>query len=124
MRHLALTLLFLASPLSAADKDIEFFEAKIRPILVQHCYECHSAAAKEIQGGLRLDSRPGIRKGGETGAAVVAGQPGKSLLMAALRHESIKMPPKGPLPEQAIEQLREAFVEAVADSGEEWPGLT
>ena len=102
MRHLALTLLLLASPLPAADKDIEFFETKIRPVLVQHCYECHSAAAKDIQGGLRLDSRPGIRKGGETGAAVVAGQPGKSLLMAALRHESIKMPPKGPLPAEVI----------------------
>ena len=102
MRHLAVTVLFLASPLSAADKDIEFFEAKIRPVLVQHCYECHSAAAKEIQGGLRLDSRPGLRKGGETGAAVVTGKPGKSLLMAALRHESIKMPPKGPLPAEVI----------------------
>ena len=102
MRHLVLTLLFLASPLPAADKDIEFFETKIRPVLVQHCYECHSAAAKDIQGGLRLDSRPGIRKGGETGAAVVAGQPGKSLLMTALRHESIKMPPKGPLPAEVI----------------------
>ena len=78
MRHLALTLLLLASPLSAADKDIEFFETKIRPVLVQHCYECHSAAAKDIQGGLRLDSRPGIRKGGETGAAVVADNPARA----------------------------------------------
>ena len=101
MRHLPLiliNLITLITPLAAADKDIEFFETKIRPVLVQHCYECHSAAAKDIQGGLRLDSRPGVRKGGDTGAAVVPGKPGESLLLAALRHESIKMPPRGPLP--------------------------
>jgi len=101
MRHLPLILINLiplVTPLAAADTDIEFFETKIRPVLVQHCYECHSAAAKDIQGGLRLDSRPGVRKGGDTGAAVVPGKPGRSLLLAALRHESIKMPPSGPLP--------------------------
>ena len=63
-----------ATSIAVAQEDVEFFEKRIRPALVQHCYECHSAAAKEIMGGLRLDSRPGIRKGGETGPAVVPGQ--------------------------------------------------
>ena len=115
MRYLPLILLFPVTPLAAADKDVEFFETKIRPVLLQHCYECHSAAAKEIQGGLRLDSRPGVRKGGETGAVVVAGKPGESLLMAALRHESIKMPPKGPLPAEVIKDFENWIRRGAAD---------
>ncbi len=60
-----------------------FFEKKIRPVLVKHCYECHSgkaAAAGELGGGLQLDNRAGIRRGGDSVAAVVPGKPGQSLL--------------------------------------------
>jgi hypothetical protein len=55
--------------------EVAFFETKIRPVLVQHCFECHSATAKEIGGKLLLDSREGILKGGESGAAISAGNP-------------------------------------------------
>ena len=72
---------------------LELFEKRIRPVLIRHCYECHSLVAKELKGGLRLDSRAGIRKGGETGPAVVPGKVAGSLLLAALRHDSLKMPP-------------------------------
>ena len=72
---------------------LELFENKIRPVLIEHCYECHSAATTDIKGGLRVDSREAIRSGGESGAAVVPHQTGQSLLLDALRHESFEMPP-------------------------------
>ena len=76
-------------------KQIEFFEKKIRPVLVEQCYECHSGQAEKVKGGLLLDTRDGIRKGGDSGPAVVPGEPDESLLIKALRHdEELKMPPK------------------------------
>ncbi|MBI5761080.1 MAG: PSD1 domain-containing protein [Planctomycetales bacterium] len=71
----------------------EFFEKRIRPVLVRHCYECHSAAAKKPKGGLRLDSRAAVRTGGDSGPAVVPGKPDESLLIDALRHDALVMPP-------------------------------
>ncbi|QDU73690.1 Planctomycete cytochrome C [Bremerella volcania] len=79
-----------------------FFEEKVRPILVTHCYECHAEASKEIGGKLLLDSRAGILKGGESGPAVVPGDPEKSLLLDALHYESFEMPPDKPLSESEI----------------------
>ncbi len=84
---------------------VEFFEARIRPVLVAHCYECHSveAAKKEkLKGGLYLDSREAMRKGGESGEAVVAGKPDESLLISALKYDSFDMPPSGKLPPKVI----------------------
>jgi hypothetical protein len=90
---------------ACADEGVEFFEQKIRPVLVDRCYSCHSADAaskKTLKGGLLLDTREATRKGGESGPAVVPGKPEDSLLIAAIRHESIRMPPKGKLPDDAI----------------------
>jgi len=84
---------------------VRFFEQKIRPVLVNQCYLCHSARAAtagKLKGKLRLDTRAGTRAGGESGPAVVPGKPGDSLLVGALRHESFKMPPKGKLPAGVI----------------------
>ncbi len=67
----------------------EFFESRIRPVLVQHCYECHSAKAAKIKGKLLLDSRDGLRRGGVSGPAIVAGKPGESLLVQAMKHEAL-----------------------------------
>lgn len=74
---------------------VDFFEAKIRPLLVDHCYDCHSAG-KKIKGGLRLDFRAGWEKGGDSGPAIVAGKPDESLLIKAVRYtdEDLQMPPK------------------------------
>jgi hypothetical protein len=92
-----------ASAGTAADKSgVEFFEKRIRPVLVRHCYECHSHATKEPKGELLLDSRDGIRKGGETGPSVVSGKVGESLLIEAIRYESLEMPPKEKLPDAVI----------------------
>ena len=76
---------------------LEFFEKSVRPVLVQHCYECH--AAGEVNGGLRLDSRAGVMQGGDTGPALVAGEPDKSLLIEAVRYRNrdLQMPPKNAL---------------------------
>ncbi len=89
----------LGSPLARGAEppkaELDFFEKKIRPVLVKHCYECHSADSKEVKGGLILDTREGLRKGGESGGhGVVPGEPGESVLLEALRYESYEMPPK------------------------------
>ena len=86
---------------------MEFFEKKIRPILVQHCYSCHSQSAKVAKGNLALDQRSAMMKGGAGGAAVVPGDPDKSRLIEAVRytHAGIQMPPKGKLPESVIADL-------------------
>jgi len=83
---------------------VAFFESKIRPALIEHCYECHSVGAKKIKGGLVLDSRAGVQKGGDTGAVITPGDPDASLLIQALRHvsEDIAMPPKKKLPPEVI----------------------
>ena len=80
----------------------EFFEKKIRPVLVAKCYGCHSSKSKEAQGGLLLDTRDGLLRGGKSGKAVVPGDPGKGSLMAALRHQGLKMPPSEKLPEEVV----------------------
>src|SRR5690606_28292331 len=81
---------------------LKFFESKIRPVLIEQCYSCHSADAKELKGGLQVDHRAGLLAGGDSGPAVVEGKPEESLLIEALKHESFEMPPKGKLPPDVI----------------------
>src|SRR3954453_8748868 len=85
-----------------AKDQVEFFESKIRPVLVEHCYECHSAKSEKLKGKLQLDNREAARKGGETGPAVVPGDPDASLVLQALRYENFEMPPNGKLPAEVI----------------------
>ncbi len=96
--------------LRAADPDpkgVEFFENKIRPVLVEQCYKCHSTQADKKKGGLLLDTRATTLKGGDTGPAIVPGNPEKSLLLAVLRHDGdVKMPPKTKLPDAVIADFR------------------
>jgi mono/diheme cytochrome c family protein len=98
-----------------AAEEIEFFEKRIRPILVTHCYECHSAEKKKNEGSLLLDSRAGLLKGGDSGPAIVAGDPEKSLLMTAVRQtdKDLKMPPEGKLTAAQIDDLA-AWIKAGA----------
>jgi mono/diheme cytochrome c family protein len=94
----------------------EFFERKIRPIFVEHCYKCHSHDAEKIKGGLVLDSRAGLLKGGDNGPVIIPGNPGRSLLIKAVRYTDpdLKMPPKNQrLSETQIADL-EAWVKMVA----------
>src|SRR4051794_5497230 len=68
-------------------RGVAFFESKIRPVLVTNCYECHSHSASKVRGGLLLDTRDGLLGGGDTGPAIVPGDPGKSLLLKAIQHK-------------------------------------
>lgn len=81
---------------AAADsEEVTFFRTKIEPVLKAECFSCHSGDPKDVQGGLRLDSRAAVLRGGESGPAVVPGKVADSLLMQALRHEGgLQMPPK------------------------------
>jgi mono/diheme cytochrome c family protein len=92
-------------PTSAVDPGaVEHFEKKVRPILVERCFKCH--AGDDVKGGLHLDSADGLRAGGDSGAAVVAGKPDESLLVQAVRHENgLKMPPDGKLSDPQIAEL-------------------
>ncbi|MDB5390284.1 MAG: Protein of unknown function (DUF1553)/Protein of unknown function (DUF1549)/Planctomycete [Planctomycetaceae bacterium] len=85
---------------------IEFFEKKVRPILAEHCFECHGD--KKQRGGLRVDSRDVLLKGTDNGPALIPGKPNESRLIQALRHEGdIAMPPKGKLPQTSIDVMTE-----------------
>jgi len=91
-----------------ADPDgVDFFERKIRPVLVDKCYSCHSAAAEKLKGGLHLDTRDGVLRGGDNGPALVPGDSAGSLLMKAIRHTDpdLKMPPKEKLPAAVVADL-------------------
>ncbi len=89
---------------SAAD---EHFEKNVRPVLVEHCYKCHSAQAKSLKGGLRVDSRAFLLKGGDSGTSLVPGHPEKSKLIEAINYKNtdMQMPPKGKLPDAVIADL-------------------
>ena len=92
----ALAAPFAIGQSQSASADVQFFEKKVRPVLVNRCYACHSAATKPA-GGLRVDDRNGLLNGGDSGPAVVPGDPEGSLLLARIRHENPKrrMPKEG-----------------------------
>ncbi|HXX93610.1 MAG TPA: DUF1549 domain-containing protein, partial [Planctomycetota bacterium] len=103
----------------ALAQDADFFEKKVRPLLVERCYECHSGGAKKLKGGLYLDSRAGLLRGGDTGPAMVPGDPDRSLLVKAIRwaDPDLSMPPKKRLPPEEL-----AIVEEWIRKGAAWPG--
>jgi hypothetical protein len=104
---IALLVLGSAAVADPTPEQVEHFEKKVRPVLVQHCYKCHSAQAKRPKGGLLLDTRPGMLKGGDDGPALVPGQPDKSRLIQAVSYHDpdLQMPPKGKLPDAVITDL-------------------
>jgi hypothetical protein len=118
-RYLAAAALILLAASSAvagdSQADIEFFEQKIRPVLAAHCYKCHSAESKKLRGGLRLDSRDAMRKGGDSGPAVIGGDPDASLLIKALRYEDQEMPPAGKLSDKIIADFETWVRKGAAD---------
>jgi mono/diheme cytochrome c family protein len=98
---------------------IAFFERRIRPVLIEHCYECHSAKLEHPEGGLRLDSASALMTGGDSGPAVAAGNPGESLLLAALRYESYEMPPTGKLSDDVIADFEQWIASGAIDPRDE-----
>ena len=101
----------------AQNPEIEFFERRIRPVLVDRCEVCHSSSLAEPMGGLVLDSRDGLLAGGATGPALVPGKADASLLLTALRYLDpvLKMPPTGKLPDRVIEDFRAWIDSGAAD---------
>jgi hypothetical protein len=97
---------------------IEFFETKVRPVLAQRCYSCHSRAAQKALGGLTLDSRQAIVQGGKHGSALIPGEPDNSPLIQAVRYmqPDFQMPPSGRLPDAVIADLV-----AWVKQGAPWP---
>jgi len=111
--------LFGVLTVSASEPDrasSDFFETKVRPVLVEHCYACHSSQARKLKGGLLLDTIEGMRKGGQSGPAVVPGKPEESLLVQAVHYdgELTRMPPKEKLPAPAIAALEHWIKEGAA----------
>ncbi|MCA9047200.1 MAG: DUF1549 domain-containing protein, partial [Planctomycetaceae bacterium] len=96
-------------------EDLEFFEKRIRPLLVKHCCECH--AGEEINGGLSVESRSLLLKGGDSGPAVVPGDPDRSRLIEAVRYENreLQMPPQNRLPAAEVRLLEEWISKGVPD---------
>ena len=117
--------LSLCSSVAVAQDDdfspaqIEGFEKNIRPLLIQHCYECHSADADKIKGGLLLDSREALLVGGDSGPAIVSGKPQESLLISAVKYQSYEMPPNGKLSAKDISLLNDWIL-----AGAAWPKTT
>ena len=96
-----------ASLAATPAEQLEFFESKVRPLLAENCYACHSAEIETPFAGLRLDSREAILQGGDSGPAIVPGSPAQSLVIKALRGEPVLMPPGGRLPDAATTTLAE-----------------
>lgn len=116
---IALTAL-TAADASAAD-GMAYFEGKVRPLLVKHCYECHSQEAGKQKGGLLLDRKEGWIKGGDAGPTLVPGQPEKSLLLHSVRYEDedLQMPPKSKLSQEDISILEQWIAMGAPDPREE-----
>jgi hypothetical protein len=97
---------------------LEHFEKKIRPVLVERCQGCHSVeaqAAGKLKGGLLVDGRAGLLAGGDSGPAVVPGNLEKSLLLTALRYDELQMPPAGKLPAEVIRDFEIWIADGAAD---------
>ena len=121
-----LPVIIVASSLGASAgnelPELEFFETRIRPLLVENCFKCHSEEANQrgkLKAGLYLDSREGLLRGGDSGAALVAGNPDQSLIIEAIhyRNEDMSMPPAGKLDGEQIRHLTKWVA-----TGAPWPG--
>ena len=106
----------IANQPSPSVEQLEFFEKEIRPMLVQHCFECHSATASRLKAGLHLDSRQGMLTGGDSGPALIPSNAPESLIVQAVRYDGFEMPPKGKLPAKDVDALTK-WVEM----GAPWP---
>ena len=104
-------------------KELEFFESKIRPVLVEKCYKCHSENSEKLGGGLRVDLRAGLLDGGDSGPAIEPGKPRDSLLLQAIQYkdDDYAMPPRaagGKLPDAVIADFEKWIRDGAADPRE------
>src|SRR5450432_4554387 len=120
MKLRALAIL-VAAPLGAQTIDNAFFAKVIRPVLVNQCFGCHSSKLKSPMGGLVLDTKAGMRAGGDGGAILVPGSPDSSRLIDALEYKDseLRMPPAGKLPARQIEAFRQWIAGGAPDPRED-----
>jgi hypothetical protein len=115
------TWLVFVAPLRAQNPGTEFFEKEIRPILADKCYGCHSSKLKSPMGGLVLDTKAGLRKGGNGGPVIVPGNPASSRLLKALSYNEtdLRMPPTGRLPDEKIASFEKWIAAGAPDPRED-----
>ena len=113
----AVLALSVGTPLSAQTTDVEFFEAKIRPVLVQRCYSCHNSKMAAPKGDLILDTKEGLLKGGASGPVLVAGNPAESRLMKVLSYTDplVQMPPSGKLTDAVLQDFTQWIAKGAVD---------
>jgi len=102
----------------ADDTRMDFFEKRIRPVLVSHCYKCHSLESADkgkLKGALALDTRKAMLKGGESGTSIIPGKPAESLLIKALKYSGLEMPPDQKLPPQVIADFEKWITDGAFD---------
>src|SRR4051812_7693685 len=94
-------------PAEVQSKSADLFEKKIRPVLVTKCYACHSSKLKSPMGGLALDTKAGLERGGSSGPVLISGKPNESRLLRALGYTDpkLQMPPSGKLPDDTIADI-------------------
>ncbi len=112
---------------SLADEASDHFEARIRPVLVKQCYECHSQETGKAKGGLQLDTREATRRGGDSGPALIPGDPEASILYVAIRQSDpdLEMPPKGPaLSADVVADFEKWIRNGAPDPREQAPGAS
>src|SRR6516162_7056632 len=114
---LSILLVPLRAPLHAQGADAAFFETKIRPVLATKCYACHSSSLKAPMGGLLLDTKAGLQKGGAAGPVIAPGKPNESRLLRALSYSDphLQMPPAGKLPEDVLADFRMSIASGAMD---------
>jgi len=121
----ALVALSVSAPLFAQTTDVEFFESKIRPVLVQRCYSCHNSKMAAPKGDLVLDTKEGLLKGGVSGRALVPGNPADSRLLKVLSYTDalVQMPPSGKLPDAVLADFTQWIAEGAVDPRVSEPAL-
>jgi hypothetical protein len=121
----AIFALSVSAPVLAQTTDVEFFEAKIRPVLVQRCYSCHNSKMAAPKGDLVLDTKEGLLKGGASGPALVPGRPADSRLLKVLSYTDplVQMPPSGKLADAVLEDFTQWIAKGAADPRVSAPAL-
>jgi hypothetical protein len=121
----AIFALSVTTPLAAQTTDVEFFESKIRPVLVQRCYSCHNSKMAAPKGDLILDTKEGLLKGGSSGPVLVPGNPAESRLLKALSYTDplVQMPPSGKLADAVVDDFRQWIARGAADPRVTAPAL-
>ncbi len=114
---LSILLVPSGAPLRAQNADAAFFETKIRPVLATKCYACHSSSLKAPMGGLLLDTKAGLLKGGAAGPVIVPGKPDESRLLRAVSYADphLQMPPGGKLPDSTLADFRQWIAAGAVD---------